>query len=217
MLIALAALAAASLLPLACIARARVTRSPKTRVHLVRHMDQQISYKGQERSLVFADGRAARPPVEGTVARGELRADDLLERGIAGGSWATGNPLPVTAARMRRGRERFEIYCAPCHGLAGYGDGLVARRADRLMEGTWVPPTSLHDATVLARPDGHLYNTITHGIRNMPPYGPQIPTEDRWAIVAYVRALQRSQGATMADVPVEARDQMAPAAQGTAP
>jgi mono/diheme cytochrome c family protein len=76
------------------------------------------------------------------------------------------------------------------------------------MEGTWVPPTSLHDPTVLERPDGHLYNTIKNGIRNMPPYGPQIPTEDRWAIVAYVRALQRSQHATMADVPPEVRSRM---------
>lgn len=210
LLIGLVALTTASLLPLACIARARVTRSPKTRIHLVQHMDQQIYYKNQEASSVFADHRAARPPVEGTVARGELRADDHLERGIVNGAWATSLPVPITEALVHRGRQRFEIYCAPCHGLAGYGDGPVARRADRLMEGTWVPPSSLHDPNVRGRPDGHLYNTIKNGIRNMPPYGPQIPVDDRWAIVAYVRALQRSQHATLADVPPEERSRMAP-------
>ena len=82
---------------------------------------------------------------------------------------------------------------------AGYGDGIVARRADRLQEGTWVPPSSLHDDTVRQRPDGHLFNTITNGIRTMPAYGPQIPERDRWAVVAYVRALQRSQRARVED------------------
>jgi mono/diheme cytochrome c family protein len=211
-LIALASLTAASLLPLACIARARVTRSPEPRVHLVRHMDQQESYKGDEPNPVFADGRGARPPVEGTVARGQLRADDHMERGLTSGTWAATLPMPVTGPLLHRGRERFEIYCAPCHGLAGFGDGPVARRADTLMEGTWVPPTSLHDATVLGRANGHLYNTIKNGIRNMPAYGPQIPTEDRWAIVAYVRALQRSQHTTLADVPPENRSRLAPGA-----
>jgi mono/diheme cytochrome c family protein len=211
LLIGLVALSTLSLLPLACVARARVTRTPKPRVHLVRHMDQQISYKGQEASDVFADHRAARPPVEGTVARGELQADDHRERGIVNGSWATTLPLPVTEALVRRGRERFEIYCAPCHGLAGYGDGPVARRADALMEGTWVPPSSLHDPTVRGRADGHLYNTIKNGIRNMPPYGPQVAADDRWAIVAYVRALQRSQHATLRDVPPQERSRLAPA------
>ena len=124
---------------------------------------------------------------------------------MVNGTWAATLPMPLTAPLLRRGRERFEIYCAPCHGLAGYGDGMVARRADRLMEGTWVPPTSLHDPTVLARPDGHLFHTITAGIRNMPAYGPQIPEADRWAIVSYVRALQRSQHASVNDVPAEQR------------
>lgn len=214
-LIVLAALVTASLLPLACIARARVTHSPMPRVHPVRHMSQQPSYRPQERNLVFADGRADRPPVEGTVARGQLQADDHFDRGLVNGAWATTLPMPVTAPLLHRGKQRFEIYCAPCHGLAGYGDGPVARRADKLMEGTWVPPSSLHDATVLAREDGHIYNTIKNGIRNMPPYGPQIPTEDRWAIVAYVRALQRSQHSSVADVPEEVRGRMAPAGSVT--
>ena len=210
-LIVLAALVTASLLPLACIARARVTHSSQPRVHPVRHMSQQPSYRPQETNLVFADGRADRPPVEGTVARGQLEADDHFDRGLTNGAWATALPMPVTEQLLHRGRQRFEIYCAPCHGLAGYGDGPVARRADNLMEGTWVPPSSLHDATLLARADGHLYNTIKNGIRNMPPYGPQIPVDDRWAIVAYVRALQRSQHATLADVPAAHRPELGPA------
>lgn len=201
----LAILMAASLIPLACIARARSVHSSRPRVHLINHMDAQSSYRDQEPNDLFADRRSQRPPVPGTVADGQLAADDHLYRGIAGGDWATTIPIPVTSRLMSRGRQRFDIFCAPCHGLAGGGDGMVARRAEALLEGTWVPPTSLHDATVLARPDGHLFSTITRGIRTMPSYGPQIPVEDRWAIVAYVRALQRSQAARPADVPAEQR------------
>jgi hypothetical protein len=92
--------------------------------------------------------------------------------------------------------------------LAGYGDGMVAKRADELMEATWVPPSSFHTELVRSRPVGHLYNTITNGIRNMPAYGPQIPEHDRWAIVAYVRALQLSQNADVSDVPAELRSSL---------
>jgi mono/diheme cytochrome c family protein len=106
---------------------------------------------------------------------------------------------------LQRGADRYQIYCAPCHGLAGYGDGIVALRADRLMEGTWVPPTSVHDATVLARPVGHLFNSITNGIRTMPAYGSQIPVDDRWAIVAYVRAMQRGRHAPASVLTAEER------------
>jgi mono/diheme cytochrome c family protein len=106
---------------------------------------------------------------------------------------------------LRRGQERYDIYCSPCHGLAGYGDGMVAMRAEGLQEGTWTPPSSIHTELVRSRAPGHLYNTITNGIRNMPAYGPQISVEDRWAIVAYVEALQRSQAATVEDVPMELR------------
>lgn len=190
---ALVVLASLALVPVACIARARGIRSPRPRVHLIRHMDNQGKFKSQQQNPLFADGRAMRQPVPGTIARGRL------------GDWVAAIPVEVTPRLMQRGRERFDIYCSPCHGLAGNGDGIVAARADLLQEGTWVPPSSLHDPTVVARPDGHLYNTITHGIRNMPRYGPQINSEDRWAIVAYVRALQRSQSARPEDVPPELR------------
>jgi mono/diheme cytochrome c family protein len=143
--------------------------------------------------------------VEGTVARGRLDADPALNLGQHDGRWITAMPIPVTDRLMRRGQERFNIYCAPCHGLNGAGGGIVAKRADALQEGTWVPPSNLHDPTVRERPLGHLYNTIANGIRNMPPYGAQIGIEDRWAVVAYVKALQRSQNAAIEDVPAEMR------------
>jgi mono/diheme cytochrome c family protein len=168
-------------------------------------MDRQDNVRGQKANPLFADGRAMRPPVAGTVARGELREDGWLYRGVVGDDWAAGFPVEVTASTLSRGRERYEVFCTPCHGMSGYGDGIVAKRAENLQEGTWVPPSSFHTDLVRTRPVGHLYNSITNGIRNMPAYGSQIPVEDRWAIVAYVRALQRSQNARIEDVPEELR------------
>jgi len=185
-------LATLALLPFACIYKARQSQSPLPRVHLVQGMDNQPRLKSQQVNPLFADTREERPPVEGTVARGRLDEDDALYRGLRDGAWVGSFPVPVTGRLLARGQDRFRIYCEPCHGLAGAGDGIVAVRADRLQEGTWVPPSSLHAASVLARPVGHLFNTITNGIRTMPSYGSQIPVDDRWAIVAYVRALQRA-------------------------
>ena len=197
-----------SWVPLALILRARQVKSPNPRIHIVQDMDNQPKFGPQSRNRLFADRRAMRPPVEGAVARGALREDDGLYRGAVGGVWVEPIPVPVTDQLLRRGRERYDIYCAPCHGLAGYGDGMVAKRADALQEGTWTPPASFHSELVRGRPVGHLYNSITNGIRNMPAYGPQITVEDRWAIVAYLRALQRSQSATVEDVPPELRAQL---------
>jgi mono/diheme cytochrome c family protein len=143
--------------------------------------------------------------VPGTIAQGELEADDALYRGKSGDQFVTRIPLPVTLALMRRGQERFDIYCATCHGYVGLGDGMTAKRADALQEGTWTPPTSLHTDPVRQQPVGQIFNTITYGIRKMPPYGPLIPVRDRWAIVLYVRALERSQNARVEDVPPEVR------------
>lgn len=194
-----------SWVPLALIARARVTRSPQPRMQIIPDMDQQSKFKAQQGNPMFADTRAMRPFVSGTVARDEIVADEALTRGIVDGDWARTIPLEVTPEFMRRGRERYDIYCAPCHGLGGRGDGIVNARAERLQEGTWTPPTDLTSDVVVARPIGHIYNTISHGIRNMPAYGSQIPVPDRWAVAAYVRALQRSQRATIEDVPPEVR------------
>ncbi|NLF69939.1 MAG: cytochrome c [Candidatus Anammoximicrobium sp.] len=117
-------------------------------------------------------------------------------------------PVPVSMDLMRRGRERYNVFCAPCHGTGGYGDGMVARRAAEMQAAgadsaaNWVTPTNYHTDELRSRPVGHLFNTVTHGIRSMAAYGKQIPVADRWAIVAYVKALQRSQHATGAeDVP----------------
>ena len=109
--------------------------------------------------------------------------------------------VPLTPATMARGEQRFNIYCSVCHGLSGHGDGMVARHADALGEGTWVSPTNLHEGRVRGLPIGDIYNTVTHGVRNMPGYGHLIEPLDRWAIVMYVRALQLSQHAPRTDVP----------------
>jgi mono/diheme cytochrome c family protein len=219
----LSILIALSFIPLAMIARTRVTHRSHTRLQIIPDMDQQPKFKAQGANPFFADGRAMRPEVDGTVARAQMELDPHLSRGMvsaapraagAAGSpgpvapamaWAESFPFPVTAEGVRRGQERYNIFCAPCHGLAGGGDGIVHQRADRLQEGSWVPPAVLYSDLVRQRPVGHLYNTITNGIRNMPPYGPQIQERDRWAIVAYVRALQRSQHALPDDVPGELR------------
>jgi len=200
--------ASLALIPFACIAAARGTRSTQPRLHLVQDMDNQPRFKSDQANPFFADGRASRLPVPGTVPHG--RPDDADPRvlGKAGGEWLTSIPIPVTETLLARGRERFDIYCSPCHGLAGYGDGIVAKRADRLQEGTWVPPSSFHTDLIRGKTVGELFDTIGHGIRNMPAYAPQIPVNDRWAIVAYVRALQRSQNARIEDVPPDVRSKL---------
>ena len=117
--------------------------------------------------------------------------------------WVTDFPLVVDEAFIRRGQERYGIFCATCHGQGGDGDGLVTLRALELEQGTWVKPTSLHAEPIRNQPVGQLFNSISNGVRKMPGYASQIPVDDRWAIVAYVRALQRTRTATSADVPSE--------------
>jgi mono/diheme cytochrome c family protein len=204
--LSLLVLAVAALLPFACIARARSVHSPVPRLHVWLDMDVQSSYRPQEGNPLFADRRATRRPVAGTVARDEpARFDERFSRGLDGAAYVTRFPIELSAAVLVRGQERYGIYCAPCHGLAGYGDGMIARRADALGQGAWVPPSSFHEEPAIGRPVGHLFNTITNGIRTMPAYGPQIPLDDRWAIVAYVRALQRSQRSPLDALPAELR------------
>ena len=208
LLYTVAILVVLSWVPLALIMRARVTTSPLPRIHVVPDMDNQPKYKAQSRNPMFADRRAMRPPVAGAVARGATLGDSALMSGKVGEDWVEIIPVEVDRGLLERGRGRYEVYCSPCHGLAGFGDGMVAKRADELLEGTWTPPTSFHTDLLRERPAGHLFNTISNGIRNMPAYGPQIPVEDRWAIVAYVGALQRSQNATVDDVPPDIRAQL---------
>ncbi len=199
-----------TLIPLALVAKNRIaSRGDRTRISIIPDMDKQPKYKAQEASPLFADGRAARAEPAGTVARGESMAPPAFAEGRMGGQWVTAFPLPVDSTLLARGRERYGIFCAPCHGLAGYGDGIVHERALALAEGGWTPPSSLHTDLVRERPLGQLYNTISVGIRNMPAHGPQIPPRDRWAIVAYVKALQLSQHARLEDLPAAERAQFA--------
>jgi mono/diheme cytochrome c family protein len=188
-------LVALSLVPFGLIASARQATPDKPQFHIVPNMDFQAYYKPQRVNEFFADGRADREPVEGTVAVGDLREDDHLYRGKVAGAWALTLPDAIDAdeATMARGEERFGIYCAPCHGQDGSGDGMVHRRAFALKEGTWVKPTNLSSAKIVEQPIGQLFHSLSNGIRNMPAYGHQIEVEDRWAILLYLRALQKSQ------------------------
>lgn len=203
-------LAMLALIPILELAKQQVDDSAEPRVSLIPDMDNQSKVKTQRASPLFADGRGMRKAPEGTVAREDLVGDPHLRDGRVGGDWATTFPFAVTDSVVARGRGRFGIFCAPCHGLAGDGDGIVARRASALMEGTWVPPANLTDQTVRSRPVGHIYNTIRHGIRKMPPYGPQIPVRDRWAIVAYVRALQIAQAGSPDELTAQEREALGP-------
>jgi mono/diheme cytochrome c family protein len=166
-------------------------------------MHDQPKYLPMREATFFTDVRSARPPVEGTVARGHLRDDELLYTGKVNGAAATMFPFSVDAAVMSRGRDRFDVFCAPCHGRTGQGDGMVVRRGYRR-------PPSLHQDRLREAPAGHFFDVITNGFGAMPEYATQVRAEDRWAIVAYVRALQLSGHATLADVPPGQRDRIQP-------
>lgn len=193
--------ACASLLPLAVALRARVNTMEQPRIHIFQDMGNQPMYKPQAASPIFADGRADRPKIEGTVSRTAVIGDDHYNFGFTRDEtgkvvFFEGFPARITVddRLLRRGQERYAIYCSSCHGMDGLGEGIVHLRSAGV-EPLWVPPSNLHSEQVRARPDGHIYNTINIGIRNMAGLGGQIPPEDRWAIVAYVRALQLSQNA----------------------
>jgi len=147
------------------------------------------------RSDFFADQRSERPPVEGTVARGELHEDTYFYTGKAGNNPGDYMPFPVTKEVLDRGRERYNIYCSPCHSLTGDGNGFVPSRGFSRM------PPSYHIPRLQKAPLGYFYDVITNGFGIMSDYASQVPPDDRWKIVAYIRALQLSQNATRADVP----------------
>jgi mono/diheme cytochrome c family protein len=139
---------------------------------------------------------------------GELNANTHLYQGKIKGRWEETIPLTVTDEVMRRGRDRFNIYCATCHGLGGDGNGMMHKRALENEETTWVQPSNYHEERLRVMPSGQIFNTITNGVRNMAAYGPQIPVRDRWAIIAYIRALQRSRHATIDDVPEDEKNRL---------
>jgi mono/diheme cytochrome c family protein len=202
----------AGLIPLAIIAYARVVPKEMPRIHPNPNMDFQKKFKTQTENTIFKDGRAMRYAVAGTIAEGELNQDDHFYRGVVDGQWADTFPkdIVVTAGLLEQGQKNFDISCSPCHGSAGYGDGMVHRKVQSEADEhpTWVAPSSLHQDHVRSQPHGKIFNTITNGIRNMQGYGHALPEADRWAIVAYIRALQRSQYAKLDDVESDKRSQL---------
>ncbi len=167
-------------------------------------MANQPKYKPYAPSTFFEDGRSARPLVEGTIARGHLRLDEQMYTGKIAGQLADTVPFPVTRALLERGQERYNIYCTPCHDHVGHGQGMVVRRGFRR-------PPSFHIDRLREAPIGHFFDVMTNGFGAMPDYAAQVTPRDRWTIAAYVRALQLSQHATLADVPSAMRPQL----QGT--
>lgn len=205
-----AALCVLALLPPVLVARHRHFPKSQPRIHLIHDMDYQPKYLPQAPSPRMADGRAMRPDVLGTVARGFLADDPRVHAGRIGEQWVEDFPVDVTIERMRRGQQRFEIFCATCHGLAGEGGNtsMTSARALKRGDAGWVLPSSLVTDAVAQQPAGQIFDSITRGVRTMPSYAAQIPADDRWSIVLYVRALQRSQRATIDDVPEDLRTQL---------
>lgn len=163
--------------------------SEKPPIHPNPNMDQQPRVEAQEQNNFFADGRAMRQPVDGTVARGLAKTDLAFYEGVdENGDFINYVPVELTKSFLYRGKERYEIFCTPCHGQTGAGNGVI-------MEGGYgyVPAPSYHEQRVRELSDGALYSAIYNGVRTMPSYATQIPVEDRWAIVGYIRALQASQ------------------------
>jgi len=161
-------------------------------------MQDQPKYPPLRASTFFDDDRSARPLVAGTVAQGNLRDDVLLETGKIGNTDADMFPFAVDAQVIARGRERFDIYCAPCHGRTGNGDGMVVRRGFRR-------PESYEIGRLRAAPAGHFVDVMLNGFGAMPDFADRVDARDRWAIAAYIRALQLSGHATMGDVPANER------------
>lgn len=206
------------------IAGFRGAKSNKAPLEVFPDMDRQPRFDPQHKSEFFADSRAARQHVDGTVPRGfvnpgtfnsnqgnnarNLTGDagfsigtDYLNTGIIGEVWGKGIPMEVNPELLARGKERFKINCSMCHGIAGDGQGIISKYG---LGGI----ANFHDSRLRELPEGAIFDTITHGKGNMAPHGPNITVEDRWAIIAYVRALQRSQNATLADVPAEHRTEL---------
>ncbi|HLH17061.1 MAG TPA: cytochrome c [Bryobacteraceae bacterium] len=162
-------------------------------------MFEQPKYRALDPSAFFADGRSARPVPPGTFRYDEPEPGEAVEEGTSNGTFVASIPLAVNHDFLERGRTRFDVYCSPCHGRLGDGHGMIAQRG-------FLQPADLNGARVRNAPPGYIYAVIAHGYGSMPDYGDQIPNvRDRWAIVAYIRALELSRQATLADVPPEQR------------
>jgi len=152
-------------------------------------------------SEFFENGMASRPVIEGTVARGQLQDDPHLYEGKVDGTMVDSFPFEVTVEVMKRGQQRFNIYCAPCHDQAGTGNGMIVQRGFKR-------PPSFHDQRLVDAPEGYYYHVIKNGFGVMSDYAAQIPVKDRWAIIAYIRALQYGQRASLDDVPEAVRAEL---------
>ncbi len=159
-------------------------------------MHDQPRFEPLERNAFFADGRSARPAVAGTVAQGQLNIDDHFYKGKVNGELVATFPFPITKEILERGRERYNIYCTPCHDQLGYGRGMIVQRGFR-------PPPSFHIQRLQETPVGHFFDVMTNGLGAMYGYSDKVSPRDRWAIAAYIRALQLSQNTTIEDVPEE--------------
>ncbi len=203
MIVGLIGVIIATWIPLHLIYKKRNSYSALPKIHFVQDMDNQPAFRPQHPSGLFADGRATRPVIAGTVARGHLRLDEHFFRGYLTTREGTEERiefvsafperLSVNAKLVQRGKERFQIYCVVCHGEIGEGNGIVHQRAIARKEAQWVPPTNLLSQIIRDQKEGQLFQSISDGVRNMPGYNTQISVEDRWAIVAYLRDLQASQ------------------------
>lgn len=212
---------------LAAVAGFRGQKGTKTPIEIFPDMDHQPKVKSQVPLGFFADGRGDRLPVPGTVPlgyamplskdnpfpdEGKYRGvrfsagEDYADTGRFGDRWGTGIPMPVTAELMQRGKERYTIYCGVCHGASGAGNGVAGQYG-------MVAIASYHQDRLRNMADGEIFNTITHGKNTMLGYGANIPVSDRWAIVAYVRALQLARTATIDDVPLDERAKLEAPAQ----
>ena len=266
----------AGLIPAAIVLNMRASDSDLPRWHVFFDMDFQPKKKPQQSTTIFADGRAMRPAVAGTISRGQLEEQDPfylghdpLKMSLAdyrkavfvsatdqdpaeaakpaeeakpaaqdaaaapaasapanppavvgdGGTapkyaWVDKLPIEVTEEHMQIGKTKYETYCSSCHGYSGFGDGLVAKRAASLLQDTWTPPTSLHADRVQKQPVGQIFHTISKGQGKMASYASSLSAKERWAVVLYVKALQRSRNANIEDVPVEQRSSLTPSAVG---
>lgn len=156
-------------------------------------MQDEPKFFPQRGTTFYPDGRSARPQVEGTIARGQLHEDSYFYTGMVAGKEGDMMPFPVTMDVLQRGQERFNIYCSACHSRVGNGAGMIVDRG-------YKPAGNFHDARLMAAPLGHFFNVMSNGYGAMPDYAAQLTPADRWAVAAYIRALQLSQSATTADV-----------------
>ncbi len=188
------------ILALMIIPGCRGQKSVQPPIHLIPDMDNQGKYKAYGGNPFFSDGRNMRPLPEGTVPRGHLNADEVYYTGMADSQFVS-NPERITMALMERGRERYDIFCSVCHGLTGDGEGIVIKKG-------FTPSPSYAEDRILQMQDGEIFQVITNGVRTMASMRIQVPVDDRWAIVAYVRALQRSMNASLDDVPEDKRSRL---------